>query len=104
MYVKLQVFVPVTHGDAVKAALAEAGAGRIGNYDSCMWSTPGGGQFRPLGGSNPFIGRHGELEKVDELMIDCLVEATIIKDVIAAMKKAHPYETPVWQYWPVYFE
>lgn len=102
--VKLEVYVPLTHADALKEALAAAGAGRVGNYDSCMWSTVGTGQFRPLAGSNPFIGQQGAVEQVQEAKIECLVDAAIIRDVVAALKRAHPYETPVFHYFPVNIE
>jgi hypothetical protein len=100
-HVQLEVFVPVTHCDQVKAAIATAGGGRIGNYDSCMWQTLGLGQFRPLDGANPFIGQAGVVETVEEMKITCIVESSIIRDVITEMKKAHPYETPAFSYWPV---
>jgi hypothetical protein len=103
-YVFLVVYVPLTHSDAVKEALATAGAGRLGNYDSCMWQTLGTGQFRPLDGSKPFIGQQGVVEKVEEIKIECIVASSIIKEVIAAMRKAHPYEFPAYSYHAVEIE
>jgi hypothetical protein len=43
--VKLGVHGPVTHLDAVKEAIASAGAGRLGSSDSCLWSTVETGHF-----------------------------------------------------------
>jgi hypothetical protein len=103
-FVFLTVYVPTTHTDVVKTALATSGAGRLGNYDSCMWQTLGTGQFRPLEGSNPFLGQQGVIEKVEEVKIECIVSAAIIKEVIAAMKKAHPYEVPAYSYHAVEIE
>lgn len=99
--VKLEVYVPEEYAEQLKTALFEAGAGRIGNYDCCCWQTSGTGQFRPLAGSSAFIGQEGRNEKVPESKIELLCPAEKIKAIIAALKKAHPYETPAFQYWPV---
>lgn len=101
---RFETYVPLTHVDVVKEAIAAAGAGKYGDYDSCMWCTKGIGQFRPLDNSNPFIGKHGELELVEEMKIECIVNSNCIKDVIEALRKAHPYETPAYQYWEVKIE
>ncbi|VAW69960.1 Bsu YqfO NIF3/CutA domain, partial [hydrothermal vent metagenome] len=63
---KICVYVPEKSVETVKQALFDAGAGRIGNYDSCCWQTEGTGQFRPLAGSNPAIGSQGKVEFVRE--------------------------------------
>ena len=93
---KLCFYVPATHLDAVQAAVFAAGAGRIGDYDSCCWQVLGQGQFRPLAGSDPFIGRQGEVEQVDEYRIELVCEAAVVRASVAAMKQAHPYEEPAW--------
>ena len=93
---KIVFFVPETHKDAVKQALFDAGAGRIGNYDSCAWETLGTGQFRALQGANPFLGKIDQIEKVDEYRIELVCEDRLIKDAIRAMKAAHPYEEPAY--------
>lgn len=98
---KLEIYVPATHAEALKTALAAAGAGKLGNYDSCFWECAGTGQFRPLPGSNPFLGTAGAVEKVAEHKLETLVEAAKLQAVLAALKLAHPYETPAFQYWPV---
>lgn len=98
---KLEFYVPPMQLDAVKTAVFEAGAGRIGNYDCCCWETSGTGQFRPLDGSNPFIGQAGNVEQVAEVKVEMVCAADCIKAVIAALKKTHPYETPAYQYWQV---
>ena len=99
---RFETYVPEENVEEVKKALAEAGAGRLGNYDYCMWQTLGTGQFRPLEGSNPAIGKHNVVEHVKEVKLEMIVSEEYIKDVIAALKKSHPYETPAFQYWPVF--
>ena len=96
---KLSVFIPSSHLDAVKTALFEAGAGRIGDYDCCAWQCLGTGQFRPLDNAQPFIGQQGEIETVDEYKVEMVCEDHLIKETIAAMKKAHPYEEPAYDVW-----
>jgi dinuclear metal center YbgI/SA1388 family protein len=98
---KLVVFVPVPHAEKVRQALADAGAGRIGAYDSCSWSTEGEGAFRPLHGANPSIGEVGALERVAELRLETVMPRAIREQVLAAMREAHPYETPAYDVVPV---
>ncbi len=93
---KICVYIPETHLQQVKAALFAAGAGRIGNYDSCCWQVLGEGQFRALDGSDPFIGQKGKVETVKEYKVELVCEDKLIKQAIAAMKEAHPYETPAY--------
>ncbi len=96
---KICVYVPVTHLQQVKDALFAAGAGRIGNYDSCCWQTEGDGQFRALEGSAPYIGQQGKTESVKEYKVELVCEDRFVKQAIAEMKKAHPYETPAYDVW-----
>ena len=96
---KLCFYVPVSHAEAVKAAVFAAGAGRIGDYDQCCWQVEGRGQFRPLAGSDPFVGKQGELETVDELRVELVCEDSLIRDAIKALKEAHPYEEPAYDVW-----
>lgn len=93
---KITFYVPDTHLESVKAALFNAGAGRVGNYDSCAWQVKGQGQFRPLAGSNPFIGEHGLLEALDEYKVELVCDDANIHAAIAALKSAHPYEEPAY--------
>ncbi len=97
---KICTFVPETHLEIVKQALFEAGAGRIGDYDSCCWQTAGQGQFRPLQGSTPFIGSKRQVETLEEYKLELVCRDDKIKTAIRALRNAHPYETPaidVWQ-------
>lgn len=89
---KIVVYVPKTHEDKVREALGKSGAGHIGNYSDCTFNTDGKGTFRPLEGTNPFIGELDKLEVVDEVKIETIVPQRILGGVISAMIKAHPYE------------
>ncbi len=89
---KLSFFVPESHLECVKKAVFEAGAGRIGDYEHCCWQVEGTGQYRPLSGSQPFIGESGQLEQVSEYKVELVCEDELIASAVAAMKAAHPYE------------
>lgn len=93
---KIAFFVPVEHCEEVKAALFAAGAGRIGDYDCCSWQTAGTGQFRPLEGSTPFLGEKGQVEKVEEYRVELVCADELVRDAVAALKSAHPYEEPAY--------
>jgi structural toxin protein (hemagglutinin/hemolysin) RtxA len=94
--IHLSFYVPETHAEIVKKAVFDAGGGRIGNYDHCAFEIRGMGQFRPLGGSDPFMGKLDQLEKVLEIKIELVVEEPLIENVIKALIAAHPYETPAY--------
>ncbi|MGB8974868.1 MAG: YqfO family protein [Pseudomonas capeferrum] len=96
---KLAFFVPASHVDVVKAAVFAAGGGRIGDYDHCAWQTLGQGQFRPLDGSQPYLGQTGQVEVVDEWKVELVVADDLIAQVVAALKQSHPYETPAYEVW-----
>lgn len=96
---KICVYVPENYVEKVKLALFEAGAGRIGNYDSCCWQTQGIGQFRPLTGSNPAIGSIAQLEQLIEIKIELVCADDLVQQAIAAMKRSHPYEEPAFDVW-----
>lgn len=89
---KLSVFVPNDFELAVRGAMADAGAGEIGEYDSCSFSVKGTGRFRPGNDANPFVGKRGELEAVEETRIEVTVNQHVLRAVEQAMKSAHPYE------------
>ncbi len=93
---KIIFFVPESHKQVVKKAIFQAGAGNIGNYDSCSWEVKGAGQFRALDGSNPFIGKKDAIEKIDEFRVETVCNDINLKAVVSALKKSHPYETPAY--------
>ncbi|MBD2860168.1 NGG1p interacting factor NIF3 [Spongiibacter sp. KMU-158] len=93
---KLVFFVPTSHVEQVKSAVFAAGAGQQGNYEHCCWQTLGQGQFRPNADANPFVGKAGTLETVDEYRVETLCDSAQLKAVVAALKAAHPYEEPAF--------
>ncbi|MDQ4052285.1 MAG: Nif3-like dinuclear metal center hexameric protein [Actinomycetota bacterium] len=93
---KLTVYVPADAAAPVRAAIAEAGAGRIGNYDFASFTTPGQGRFRPLAGADPAVGTVGDLETVDEVRVEVVLDRALRGVVVGAMLDAHPYEEPVY--------
>ena len=96
---KLVFYVPLTQAEAVKAAVFATGAGKIGNYAECCWQVSGTGQFRPLAGADPYIGRQGEIERVEELRVEMVCADHLIASAVAALRKAHPYEEPAFDVW-----
>jgi hypothetical protein len=89
-------YIPQSHLELVKKSMFEAGAGHVGNYDSCSFEFVGLGQFRPLQGSDPFLGKPGEVELVTEVKLEMMCKKEFIKDVIKALRESHPYETPAY--------
>lgn len=89
---KLLVNVPLSHADTLRQALGDAGAGQVGNYSHCSFSVRGTGRFLPNAAANPHIGSAGHLETVEEEQIQVDVREDLLKPVLAAMRKAHPYE------------
>ena len=93
---KLVTFVPCESADAVREAMAHAGAGKIGNYDSCSYNMQGEGMFRALDGAKPFVGVENELHKETEVRIEVIVPSGIKGKVLRAMLESHPYEEPAY--------
>ncbi len=98
---KLAVYVPDSHAENVRNALSSAGAGAIGDYSSCSYSSTGEGVFRPGEGTAPFIGKENQLERVHETKIETIVPEQIINKVVNKMLKAHPYEEPAYDIYPI---
>ncbi|MGR4069077.1 YqfO family protein [Halomonas sp. LR3S48] len=96
---KLAFYVPLEDAETVKEAVFASGAGRIGDYEACCFETRGTGQFRPLDGANPHIGQVGDLEKVEEVKVELVCEDRLIRDAVAALRAAHPYEEPAFDVW-----
>lgn len=98
---KIVVFVPVTHADQVRTALNAAGAGSIGDYKDCSFSSRGIGRFTPTGGANPTIGELNKPEHVEEERIETIVPKAQARKVIDAMIAAHPYEEVAYDIYPL---
>lgn len=93
-YDKWVVFVPTESVHAVRRAMFEAGAGHIGAYSDCSWSVTGTGQFRPLVGSDPAVGKHGVVEQVVEDRVEMVAPSRLRCELFASIQAAHPYEVP----------
>ena len=89
---KLTVFVPPDHLEEVREAISLAGAGWIGNYSHCTFQAEGQGTFKPLEGSNPYLGSYGSLERVGEVRLETILPESRRARVLKAMERAHPYE------------
>lgn len=100
-FVKIAVFVPSTHADQIRKVLAETGCGHVGNYDSCSFSTKGTGRYRGLEGTKPFIGESGKIEQIEEEKIETICEYEKYDKVVKAIQKAHPYEEPAIDIYPL---
>ncbi len=98
---KLVTFCPTSHAVKVRDAIFDAGAGHIGNYDCCSYSTSGEGTFRALSGADPFVGEPWKLHTEPELRIETIFPAFLENNLIAALKKAHPYEEVAYDIYPL---
>ena len=98
---KLVVFVPEHNVDAVAKALAEAGAGAIGDYTECTFRTQGKGTFRGGECANPYLGEKGRLEEVEEVRVETVVPAHAVRRAVDAAIAAHPYEEVALDVYPV---
>ncbi|QHT56060.1 Nif3-like dinuclear metal center hexameric protein [Cellulomonas sp. H30R-01] len=93
---KVVVMVPVADAEALVDALAAAGAGAVGRYARCAWTTTGEGTFTPLDGASPAIGTVGEVERVVEARVEMVAPRRLRSAVVAALRAAHPYEEPAF--------
>jgi dinuclear metal center YbgI/SA1388 family protein len=93
---KWVIFVPPENAEAVRAAVFAAGAGRIGDHSQCSWSVTGTGQFLPEDGAAPAIGSVGAVEQVVEDRVEVVAPARVRREVLSAMRAAHPYEEPAF--------
>ena len=89
-------YVPEEHLSKVNAALFELGLGHYENYSCCAWSTKGQGQFKPLTGSQPFIGQLENTELVDEFKVEMICPEHLKEQAVQALLKNHPYEVPAY--------
>lgn len=101
MKVKISTTVPIENADELRAALGEAGAGVFGEYRYCSFSVVGKGRFLPVGNANPHIGQVGNLEVVEEEQVEVICDRSVAKEVIAALKQAHPYEEVIVEIIPL---
>lgn len=93
---KWVVYVPAGDADRLRDAVFAAGAGQIGDYSHCSWSVTGTGQFLPQDGASPAIGRVGSVEHVSEDRVEVIAPARVRRDILQAVRTAHPYEEPAF--------
>jgi len=98
---KLVVFVPPEALEAVRDALFAAGAGRIGAYERCSFYAEGTGTFLGGEGTSPAVGRSGVEERVRELRLETVYLEERHDEVVAALRRAHPYEEPAFDVYPL---
>ncbi|MDA8352610.1 MAG: Nif3-like dinuclear metal center hexameric protein [Firmicutes bacterium] len=98
---KLVVFIPKDHHEEVLRGLARAGAGWIGNYSHCTFNLDGTGTFLPEDGTQPYIGKQGELARVGEVRLETVITEEIREDVLEALFAVHPYEEPAYDLYPL---
>jgi len=101
IFQKVVTFVPSEHTDAVTRAMAEAGAGQIGNYTECSFRTNGAGTFRGNTRSSPAVGTRGRREEVPEVRVEMVASRRDVPTIIRAMKAAHPYEEVAYDVYPL---
>lgn len=89
---KIEFYVPEEHLEPVKQAMFAAGAGKVGDYDSCAWQVLGQGQYRPSADSKPYQGEPEKLETIKEYKVELVCDEKFVAVAIAALKAAHPYE------------
>ena len=98
---KLVTFVPTANLDNVRNALFETGAGHIGNYDSCGFTTNGTGSFRDNEATNPYIGEKGKLHFEEETRFETIFPGHLQNRIISVLLKTHPYEEVAYDIYPL---
>ena len=94
-FCKLEIFIPKTHLKQLQTVLQDVDAGHIGNYDSCLSYSEVTGTWRPLQDAQPYSGKQNEISREIELKVEVRIKIDDIEKTIQAIKKVHPYETPV---------
>ena len=94
-FLKLEIYIPETNLGELQGVLQKEDAGHIGNYDSCMAVSRVTGMWRPLQGSNPFIGSENEVSEGPELKVEVRIRAEALESTIDSIKRIHPYEEPL---------
>ena len=94
-YFKLEIFIPESHFEELRSALQTVDAGHIGNYDCCLSYSKVIGTWRPLAGTDPYIGKENEISEEEELKVEVTVREDRLDETIMAIKAVHPYEEPV---------
>ncbi len=103
-FLKLVVFIPAGHEDSIRDAIAKAGAGQIGDYSHCTFQIPGTGTFMPGEGTDPYIGSHNKLERVEEIRMETVLPFARKGEVVQALIETHPYEEVAYDLYPLALE
>ena len=98
---KVVTFCPIDHAEKVRSAMFEAGAGKIGEYDSCSFNLDGTGTFRGSENTNPHVGEPGKLHSESEVRVETIIPSHLQKAVLKAMQEAHPYEEVAYDIYPL---
>lgn len=93
--IKLEIYIPEDHLRQLQDVLREVGAGKIGNYDSCLSYSRVSGTWRPLEGADPYNGEVGEISEGEEIKVEVVIDADSAAETVAAIRRVHPYEEPV---------
>ncbi len=101
-YCKLEIFIPESHLAALQKALQAVDAGHIGKYDCCLSYSRVTGCWRPLEGTNPYIGRENEISEEPEIKVEVTCRTERVNQTVQAVKAVHPYEEPVINVIPLY--
>jgi hypothetical protein len=101
-YCKLEIFLPADHLPDLQRALTQVDAGHIGNYDSCLSYSPVTSCWRPLAGTDPYLGEEGRLSTEPELKVEVTCRREQVDETLAAILAVHPYEEPVINVIPLY--
>ena len=99
---KLEIFIPETHLEPLRQALLAVDAGHIGKYDGCLSYSRVTGCWRPLAGTNPYLGSVGEISEEPELKVEVTCRTERVEETLTAVKAVHPYEEPVINVIPLY--
>lgn len=89
---KIITFVPIADAEKLRQVMGDAGAGILGKYHHASFSTRGMGRFIPAKGAHPTIGKVGKMSEVKEERIEVICDKEKVKEVVAAIRKNHPYE------------
>ncbi len=97
---KIVTYAPRTAVDSLRRGMSAAGAGRIGNYESCAVEIEAMGTFRGNESSNPATGQRGRLERIEEVRLEMVCGRDVMAEAIARLRESHPYEEPPIEIYP----
>ena len=98
---KVVCYIPLSHVKEVSNAMFDAGAGKLGDYRDCGFSTQGTGSYTPVTGADPFEGEQGVRSEVEEVRFETLVSSHVLGRVLSALKNTHPYEEVAHEVYPI---